>query len=198
MIPLDRRSVLKAGVGGSLIAAVGFEGSARAQQGPPISGPLPAIDAMREDGRFGTWIDIIDGSGLIRYLTGRYAFTMFAPTNEATSKYPYLVRQLLLGSGATGGNTSAQMPDLSRALRVVRAHSFAGLHPPSEFLGKTTTVTSFAGTPIEIDGTHGNMLTLHLKPTTMADTSLADVNVLMALNAIIYPIDSFTLESYFP
>jgi len=195
MLVFTRRAALRASVGSSLAAAFALAGKASAQ---PL-GPLDALSVMQDDGRFSTWLGMISAAGLDRYATGRYPYTMFAPTNAAMSRYPYIVRDLLYGTGGSraGQGGSGAMPETARITRAVRSHAYAGVHPPSELIGKKTSVKAFSGSEIEIDGTGGgNVLTVIMHIGTTLNTAKADTEVLTAPNVVIYPIDSFNLESF--
>jgi uncharacterized surface protein with fasciclin (FAS1) repeats len=193
MIEFSRRAALKASAGTSLLAAFGFVGSASAQ---PI-GPEDILTVMQDDGRFSTWLAMISAAGLDRYATGRNAYTSFAPTNEALSKYPYIVRDLLYGTSRQGPNAPSPMPETGRIARVIRSHATGGVHPVAEFVGKKTVLTSVAGSQIDVDGTGGgNLLTVTLHVGSTLNTAKASIEVLTAPNVIVYPLDSFSLESF--
>jgi uncharacterized surface protein with fasciclin (FAS1) repeats len=187
MTVFSRRAALQASLGSSLAAA--FAGRASAQ---PL-GPLDALSVMQDDGRFSTWVGMIFTSGLDRYCTGLYPYTMFAPTNTALSRYPYLIRNLL----GTGRASQFMMPNTSRIISIIRSHQINGVHPPTEFEGKNTTLTGVADNQIVVDGTGGgNQLVVKISVGTTLDTSHAETNVLTAPNVVIYPIDSLNLEAF--
>ncbi len=193
MIVLSRRAALRASVGTSAAAALAFAGKASAQG----LGPENALTVMQEDGRFTNWLAMISAAGLDRYATGRNPYSMFAPTNAAMSKYPYIVRDLLYGTGGSraGQGGAGAMPETGRITRAVRSHAFPGVHPPSEFVGKKTSVKSFAGSDIDIDGSGGgDVLIVVMHIGTTLDSAKADTNVLTSPGVVIYPIDSFNLE----
>lgn len=152
MSQFSRRTLITAGSGLTLAAAIGLVRPARAQQGELVMGD--GYSVMASDERLTTWVQLIDAGGLQAYARAPRPYTTFPVTDSVFAKNPEIVKQLL-GYLYSSGTHNAQdaFPDTSTIVKLVRSHVVPGKHYANEVMGKTMTVTSVAGTPIMVDGT---------------------------------------------
>jgi len=147
--------------------------------------------AMAADERFTTWIRLIDAGGLQSYARAPTPYTVFAVTETGWKKYPQIAAGLLAYQQQSGSHNDANaFPDTSKIVALVRSHTVNGKHRAVEVMGKKLTVTSLAGTPIDVDGT-ATPVTITWKSQAGAGTIIAPVadTPIIAINAVIYPID---------
>jgi hypothetical protein len=99
------------------------------------------------------WTYIVQQAGLAT-AAATNTVTVFALTNKGFDQINAVWHGALKSPGASGS------PKFQRMQQLVRSQAVLGLHPPSEFSGKTVTFTSVAGTPITVDGTVSGKLTI--------------------------------------
>ena len=187
MIVLNRRASL---VSGLSVALVGLSNRAASAQGAPqgmqmMSRPYEdGFTVMASQSQFATWVTILQLSGLAPYARGATPYTAFVPTDAAFDKHPQIRAQLLPTAGST-------FPDVTLLISLVRAHVTYGLHPLDGFVGKTVELKSVSGTPIVVDGTNQNAITVTWQSVQgeKAQGTLSGQPIL-ASNANIYPIDT--------
>jgi uncharacterized surface protein with fasciclin (FAS1) repeats len=188
---INRRASL---VSGLSVALVGLSNRAASAQGAPQGTQMmnrayeDGFTVMASQSRFSTWVTILQLSGLAPYARGATPYTVFAPTNAAFDKRPDIRTDLL--------PTSSEMfPDTTLLIGLVRAHVAYGLHPLDEFTGKTVTLKSVSGSPIEVDGTNPQAITVtwHSVQGQTAHGTLSGQPI-RASNANIYPIDTVMLR----
>jgi uncharacterized surface protein with fasciclin (FAS1) repeats len=192
VITINRRTSL---VGGLSVALGGLINRAASAQSAPQGMQMmnrsyeDGFTVMASDARFSTWISILQLSGLAPYARGATPYTVFAPTNEAFDQHPQIRAQLLPTAGET-------FPDTSVLIPLVRAHVVYGAHPLDEFMGKKITIKSLNGTPIEIDGTNPQAITVtwHSVNGQNAQGVLTGQPIL-ASNADIYPVNTVMFVS---
>ena len=118
-------------------------GAARAQTAPTNQ---DAWSVLESDPNFSDVVAVLKYAGLSQYIeTDR--FTAFFPTNAAFDSNPGVLAALLKEQTTT-------------AVIFMRSHAIYDLHPLSEFSGRSVTLTSISGNPIEIDGTHPGKYTV--------------------------------------
>lgn len=180
--------MFKAAAGAALVPMIGsLARPAYAQETVMADG----YSAMAADERFTTWIRLIDAGGLQNYARAPTPYTVFAVTETGWKKYPQIAAGLLAYQQQSGSHNDANaFPDTSKIVALVRSHTVPGKHRSVEVMGKKLTVTSLAGTPIEVDGT-ATPVTITWKSQAGAGTLIAPVEdmPIIAINAVIYPID---------
>ncbi len=181
---MDRRSATRLGAAAILTAA--FAGTRLASADEPIP---DALEAMQRDGRFGKWLDLIDHTGLARYMTGEsgrsISFTMFAPTDAALAPYKDLLADLKLNT---------PFPDTWRVNRLVRDYTLPGLHPLSDWNGKTVLLNGFDGNPVQLNAKNPNSPQIILLVGSMKSKNEIDRKAISAKNAIVFPLSAVDLR----
>ena len=178
--------------GGFSVALVGLISSVALAQGAPQGMQNRSYEdgftVMLSDPRFSGWVSLLQQSGLAPYARGGTQYTIFAPTNAAINQRPD-IREMLLPSSSEG------FPDTSALTSLVRSHVVYGLHPLDEFKGKKVTLQSVAGTPIEVDGTNPQAITVTWQSVGgQKGEGTVKGQPILANNADIYPIDTLTLK----
>ena len=88
------------------------------------------------------------------YARAARPYTIFPVTDAVFSRNPEIVKQLLGYLYSTGSHNSQDaFPDTATIVKLVRSHAVAGKHYFAEMAGKSSTLTSIAGTPIQVDAT---------------------------------------------
>lgn len=192
MSEISRRNIMTAGSGLTLAAAVGLVRPAWAQE----MGRVVAADAysfMLQDPRLTTWVQLIAAGGMEN--AARTAiYTVFPAADSAFAQFPGMVQDLLgyqtSGVGRSSGQTA--FPDTSRIVKLVRSHVVAGKHFASEVMGKQTTLTTVAGTPLMVDATDPK--SVKLSWTSAANGQPLNATLveppITTINAVIYIIDT--------
>jgi uncharacterized surface protein with fasciclin (FAS1) repeats len=191
VIVMNRRASL---VSGLSVALVGLSNRAASAQGAPQGMEMmkrpyeDGFTVMASQSQFSTWVTILQLSGLAAYARGATPYTAFVPTETAFDKHPDIRTQLLPTAGST-------FPDVTLLISLVRAHVTYGLHPLDGFVGKTVTLKSVAGSPIEVDGTNPQAMTVTWQ-SVQGEKAHGALNgqPILASNADIYPIDSVMLR----
>ena len=138
---------------------------------------------MASDPRFAIWVTLLQQSGLAPYARGGTPSPVFAPTNGAFQKRPDILQDLL-------PNSSQAFPDTSALIPLIRAHVVYRLHPFDEFKGKKLTLQSAVGTPIEVDGTNPQAITVTWQSVQGQNAQgTLQGEPILANNADIYPIN---------
>lgn len=191
MSHISRRRIMTAGSGLSLAAAVGLVRPAQAQE----MGRVVAADAysyMLQDPQLTTWVQLIAAGGMEN--AARTAiYTVFPAADSAFAQFPGMVQDLLgyqtSGVGRSSGGQTA-FPDTTKIVKLVRSHVIAGKHFASEVMGKKVTLTTIAGTELDVDATNPNAVQLHWVSAANGqplDATLAEPPV-TCVNAVIYVI----------
>ena len=187
MYHFSRRLVFKAAAGAALAPVLG--GLARPAAAQSYMGD--AYSVMAADERFTTWVRLIDAGGLQQSARAPNPYTVFAITETGFAKFPQVVQDLLGYQQTSGTHNSADaFPDTSKIVRLVRSHVTRGKHLYSEVQGKKFSAKSVAGTPIIVDGTKQPVtITWQSQATNSGLTAVVPDVPLVAINAVIYPID---------
>lgn len=187
MYHFSRRLVFKAAAGAALMPALG--GLTRPAAAQQYMGD--AYSVMAADERFTTWVRLIDAGGLQAFARAPNSYTVLAVTDTGFAKSPQVVQDLLGYQNETGSHNDANVfPDTSKIVRLVRSHVTRGKHYASEVMGKKITVTTVAGTPLIIDGTKMPVTAAWQSQVTHGSLTAVVPDVpLVAINAVIYPID---------
>ena len=173
---LRNLSINKAGVQKAVAALVLATGLGLVAS-PPVHAQN-AVTLLQSNPEMSEWLHIVQLAGLVP-AGSTNVVTVFALTNDGFDKLNAMWRGQLRPQGA---NKSVNYQLLQR---IVRTQAVLGIHPPSEFSGKMTHLTSVAGTPITVDGTAANGLT-----TTMAyATGHVTGAPMTSSEAVIYPIE---------
>ena len=136
-----------------------------------------AFAVMASNADLSDWLGLVESAGL-GGAAGNNEYTVFALTNEGFDQ----LNALLRGKLTQAGSNRPVDPQLLQ--EVVRTHVILGLHPASEFAGKTVTLTTAAGDPITVDGTDPTALKLTMRYATAHEVAPP----IVADNAIIIPI----------
>ena len=92
-------------------------------------------------------------------------------------------------------SASEAFPDTSALITLVRAHVAYGLHPLEEFQGKKVTLRSISGTPLEIDGSNPQAITVTWQSVQgQRGQGTLQGQPILANNADIYPIDAIMFK----
>ena len=150
-----------------------------------------AYSVMAADERFTTWVRLIDAGGLQSYARAATPYTVLAVTETGWSKFPNIVQDLLGYQSQSGSHNSQDaFPDTSKIVKLVRSHVVRGKHYSGEVMGKKLTVTTVAGTPLVIDGSKQPVTVMwNSVDTGQSITATVPDVPLVAINAVIYPID---------
>jgi len=184
---IARRSALAAGV--SLLAAPILARAAIATGAAIVDDTqCDAFTALGTYTEFGTFLGVLEQSGLAGQIRSSQNFTLLAPTNAALYKYPNYLQTLIPGG-------SQMFPSMAKLIEYVRDHVIAGIYMPGQFSGKHLSVTSLSGVSIEIHGTgSGTPAVIYHLPAGMAVTAALTEQPIGANNAIIYPINDAILR----
>jgi len=191
VITMNRRTSLVSGLSVALVSVINR--AASAQGGPQHMEMMnrayeDGFTVMASDARFSTWVSILQLSGLAPYARGATQYTVFAPTNEAFDQHPQIRAQLLPTASET-------FPDTSVLIPLVRAHVAYGAHPLDEFMGKKVSMKSVNGTPIEVDGTNPQAITVTWHSVNGQNAQgLLTGQPILASNADIYPINTVVFK----
>lgn len=170
----------------------------RAQVAAPE--PNAAIpDAMMADGRFGSFMELMQRSAGLNLLRGAGQFTVFAPTDAGVDTIPPNLRNELSAT-PTFSTPGASNPVGLAAL--IDLHIVDGIHPPASFTAPSTLLRSRNGTGLKVERSPQNTLRV-----TLADQEGPGVGglnlprpatiltpIVLASNGIILPIDVALLK----
>ncbi len=131
----------------------------RAQTAP--SQPSAAIpDAMMADGRFASFIVLLERGTGMNLLRSAGQFTVFAPTDAGVDSIPANLRSELIGtptnSNSSGGGNQGALAAL------VNLHIVDGIHPAAGFTQPSTLLRSRNGTGLKVTRTARNTLEVTL------------------------------------
>lgn len=187
----SRRLVFKTAASAALLPLVGGLARPAAAQSYMADG----YSVMAADERFTDWVRLIDAGGLQNYARAPTPYTVFAVTDAGWAKFPNILQDLLGYQNQTGSHNDANVfPDTSKIVKLLRSHVIAGKHGANEMMGKTTTLTTVAGTPLTVNAT-SQPVTISWKSVDTGQNVTATVPdvPLVAINAVIYPIDEVGL-----
>ena len=187
MYHFSRRLVFKAAAGVALAPVLG--GLTRPAAAQTFMGD--AYSVMAADERFTTWVRLIDAGGLQSSARSPNPYTVLAITETGFAKFPQVVQDLLGYQQQAGShNDSNVFPDTSKIVRLVRSHVIRGKHLLAEMQAKNVSFTTVAGTPLTIEGEKMPLTaTWHSQATQSGLTAVIPDVPLVAINAVIYPID---------
>lgn len=142
--------------------------SARAQSAVTLAG---------QNSDLSQWGHLVQLAGLVPAAQSN-PVTVFAISDKAFHNMNAVWANALKSPGAMGS------PHFMRIQALVMSQAVLGIHPMSEFAGKTVTLTSVGGTPIVIDATNPNKVTVKAAYTT----SYVSGEALSSSQAVIYPV----------
>jgi uncharacterized surface protein with fasciclin (FAS1) repeats len=156
-------------------------------------------DAMMADGRFASFIELLERSPALNLLRSAGRFTVFAPTDAGVTTIPATLRA---GFTAVPGGSSASAGDAGSLAALVNLHIVEGVHPLSSFTAPSTLLRSRNGTGLKVERTPQD--TLHVTLADDLGPGVGGINrprpatilmpVVMAENGIILPIDVALLK----
>lgn len=194
MSEISRRSLMTTLTAGSGLAAAAATGLVRPARAQEMMGRVVDMDAytfMLQDPRLSIWVQLINAGGAVD--AARTAiYTVFPAANSAFDQFPGLAESLV-GYLMTTGARNAQnvFPDTTRIVALLRSHVIAGKHFTSEVMGKRVTLTTIAGTELDVDATDPNAVTIHWVSAANGlplTATLAEPPV-TTINAVIYVVD---------
>ncbi len=190
---LSRSTLLAAAFGLGLAATGTLANPARAAQDGEM-GRVVAADAysyMVQDPQLSVWTQMI-GAGGLENAARTAVYTVFPAADSAFAQFPDIAPSLLGYQMNTGThNAQSAFPDTSRIVKLVRSHAVAGKVFVSDLMGKKVTLTTIAGTELDIDATNPEAVKLHWVSAANGqplDATLAAPPV-TTTNAVIYVID---------
>lgn len=157
-------------------------------------------DALAADGRFASFIEILQAAGTLTTLRGAGNFTLFAPTDAGVDTIPANIRSTLT---PTPTNTNSSGGADQVALQAITAlHIVDGVHPVASFQAPSTLLRSRNGTMLKVDRTPESNLLVTLGDNAgpgvggfnMPRPARVLVPVVTAANGIILPIDHALLK----
>ena len=156
-------------------------------------------DAMMADGRFVSFMELLERSPALNLLRGAGRFTVFAPTNAGVDTIPSTLRSEFTG---VHNDSSPSAPDAGSLSALVNLHIVDGVHPLASFTAPSTILRSRNGTGLKVERTPQN--TLHVTLADNLGPGVGGMNwprpatiltpVVIAENGIILPIDVALLK----
>lgn len=191
MSQFSRRNIVTAGSGLTLAAAMGLARPARAQNMGRVV-DVNAYSYMLQDPNLTIWVQLLAAAGL----TGAAAtaiYTVFPAADSAFAQFPGLAQSLLGYQSGTNSKSGAMVfPDTSRISKLVRSHVIEGKHLTSEIMGKKVTLTTIAGTELDIDATNPDAVQLHWVSSAALGPLSATLTEppVTTVNAVIYVVNN--------
>lgn len=171
---------------------------------PPPIASVPVLsagtvgDTLISDGRFNTFVALVQRSGLMDSLRTAGAVTLFAPTDAAFNQLPATIMQDL------APQNTQQMPSPAKLQAFVRINELPSAWPPPQFLGRRQEVQTMAGTYLIVDGTQNGGIAVTTVTVNVGGPNIAGVTTprtaralspaIGASNGIIYPVDNVLLQ----
>jgi len=160
-------------------------------------------DALAADGRFDSFIELLQAGGGLTTLRGAGNFTLFAPTGPGIDTIPVNIRNDMYSgptnnSSSTGAGTRNQ-PALDAFFAL---HLVDGRHPVESFTQPVTLLRSRNGTGLKVEQNAQRNLIVTLADNegpgvggfNMPRPAVVIVPVINAANGIILPIDHALLK----
>lgn len=171
----------------------------RAQIAPSTQSSSIA-DALARDGRFGSFIEILQHSGGLTTLRGAGNFTLFAPTDAGVDTIPANIRATLTPTPTNTNSSGGHDPVALAAITAL--HIVDGVYPIASFQQPSTLLRSRNGTMLKVDRTPESNLLVTLADNAgpgvggfnMPRPARILVPVVTAANGIILPIDHALLK----
>ena len=192
MSSVTRRSLVTAGSGLALASAIGLNRPAIAQQQAGTTVDVDAYSFMSSDPRLTIWVQLIAAGGQEQYARAPTPYTMFPASNAAFAEMPAFVNSLLAYQNSTGThNAQDAFPDTSKIVELVRSHVVRGKHYPQDVMGRKITVTTIAGTQLEVDGTDPSAVRLNWASAANGEALSARLvdQPITCRNAVLYIVD---------
>ena len=146
------------------------------------------VATFAADGRFRTWLLMLNVSGITPYAQGAGPFTVFAGTDQAFADAHAAWLDLMPSFGRN-------YTDKEGIVRFIRAHVAHGYDRPEAFQGRRTTLTSLVGTPIMVDGTEpGGLAVTWTSVEDRSGSARIQSPPIPCSNGVIYPLDHVTLS----
>jgi len=156
-------------------------------------------DAMMADGRFASFMELLQRSPALNLLRGAGRFTVFAPTNAGVDTIPSTLRSEFTG---VHNDSSASAGDSESLTALVNLHIVEGVYPLTSFTAPSTILRSRNGTGLKVERTPQN--TLHVVLADNLGPGVGGMNrprpatilspAVVAENGIILPIDVALLK----
>ncbi len=110
--------------------------------GPTLARAADIVDTAVAAGSFNTLVTAVKAAGLVKTLKGKGPYTVFAPNDAAFAKLPPGTVELLLKNKA-------------KLATILKYHVVPGRVKAADVAGKSLTVKTAAGLPVNVDGTFG-------------------------------------------
>lgn len=146
---VTRRIIL---LGGAGLALAACGGTTTTQRAAPTPATRTLATALASESGVQRFVDAANRTQVTEMLNGSGIYTVFAPTDSGWGDIPVSLREDLFPANAPA--------DPVRGRAVINAHIVEGLHPLSEFSGRTVTLTTQNGNRIVVDGTDPNRVTV--------------------------------------
>ena len=129
MIPGIRSFVAGAALVGTLLA-------------PSFARAADIVDTAVAAGSFNTLVTAVKAAGLVKTLKGKGPYTVFAPNDAAFAKLP-------------PGTVDSLLKNKAKLATILKYHVVPGRVKAADVAGKSLTVKTAAGLPVNVDGTFG-------------------------------------------
>ncbi len=160
-------------------------------------------DALAADGRFDSFIELLQAGGGLNTLRGAGNFTLFAPTGPGIDTIPVNIRTDMYSGPVNNSNTTGAGTRNQAALDAFfNLHMVDGRHPVESFTQPTTLLRSRNGTGLKVEQNPQRNLVVTLADNegpgvggyNMPRPAVILVPVITAANGIILPIDHALLK----
>lgn len=150
-------------------AAAGFA-MVTALLAPTFAKAADIVDTAVAAGSFNTLVTAVKAAGLVATLKGKGPYTVFAPNDAAFAKLP-------------PGTVESLLKNKAKLATILKYHVVPGRVKAADIAGKSLTVKTAAGLPVNVDGRFG--------------VKVNDANVIQpdieASNGVIHVIDTVLL-----
>jgi uncharacterized surface protein with fasciclin (FAS1) repeats len=110
--------------------------------GPTMARAADIVDTAVAAGSFNTLVTAVKAAGLVKTLKGKGPYTVFAPNDAAFAKLP-------------PGTVESLLKNKAKLATILKYHVVPGRVKAADVAGKSLTVKTAAGLPVNVDGTFG-------------------------------------------
>jgi uncharacterized surface protein with fasciclin (FAS1) repeats len=109
---------------------------------PTFARAADIVDTAVAAGSFNTLVTAVKAAGLVKTLKGKGPYTVFAPNDAAFAKLP-------------PGTVESLLKNKAKLATILKYHVVPGRVKAADVAGKSLTVKTAAGLPVNVDGTFG-------------------------------------------
>jgi uncharacterized surface protein with fasciclin (FAS1) repeats len=109
---------------------------------PTFARAADIVDTAVAAGSFNTLVTAVKAAGLVKTLKGEGPYTVFAPNDAAFAKLP-------------PGTVESLLKNKAKLATILKYHVVPGRVKAADVAGKSLTVKTAAGLPVNVDGTFG-------------------------------------------